>query len=1149
MPVLSNSVDDETPPTGAMSDTGGFAQQLGPLEVTRASPVRLHSTPLDSSVQAPTPPPRDLTTTPVPGSVRAVKLPQVPGFVLSGELGRGGMGVVYRAKQIRLNRVVALKMLLHADTADLVDIIRFRSEAEAVAAVKHPHVVQVHEFGHVDGKPYFAMEFLAGGTLHNRIRTLGKSDPLPAAQLVEKLARAVQAAHSEGIVHRDLKPGNILFDELGEPRVTDFGLAKRFSMQLTNTQAVMGTPAYMSPEQASGRTKFVGPPSDIYSLGVILYECLTGKPPFDGADSITVIQQVLNDTPSSIRSQVRTVPRDLELICLKCLEKEPADRYPTAAALAEDLSCFLAGQPVQVRPAGPLERSIKWARRHPTIASVYALSALVLVITTLGLGIIGLWWEAVGARDEADRNSHVAELAKADAEAQRGEAEESRDRLTGQNREISNARKSVEDSLVSEKVANAAAQTSAQVAREATGKAEAAKQSLETISYLRDVGFANLESQRGNVLRARQLLDNCPENRRDWEWWHAYRVAHKEAASGSTNAVATDIAFSGKSVDVTTVDEGGVITPFDMDVGRGLPKSMIPGNEEHLLSRLSENASRLLTVRSRFQKAPDIATVWNTKTGKPVGVFPATGQLARSAAISGNGEKILIGYAQPHHLTAYDVATGKELGTLEGFCPAERTGLNRDGTRAISAIAHKRDQDSAYDIVVWDTATGKILAKHTSKLGFPIAMALDADGTTAVIGYDTGALLLYDVRTQKAIESEKAHTGSVLAVAITRDGQRVASSGDDGIVRICEAQTGVLEQNFRGHTRRVLSVKFDSTGELVASTDVAQRFFVWIMKGTKQAIAKLDPPAEMKGQFVMDQAGKRCISYSESGHIHIWELRADKHDPITPPTDAKFATFAIDPKGTRFAGADDRGTIYLWDQIATVAHELPKLESTKLDREIGGSRTLAVETLAFSADGTRLLATDGWRISVFDTTTRKQIFTREVRHTVACISDDGQSAAAGSLGQAFAWRLDSDSSESSFTFGSGWLSAIALSRDGTVLALGTRDWDIFLFDVRNPDTKEETAPKTKLEGHITAVRSLAFHSKGHRLVSGADDGSIKVWDTESGQEAISINIFVRVPIRRIFFSNGSSDIIVMPDKCPPFNLHGGTRRLVVPPRH
>jgi predicted Ser/Thr protein kinase len=336
------------------------------------------------------------TVTKAPGA--PVAAPQeaaaVPGFVLEGELGRGGMGVVYRARQVPLNRPVALKMVLSGAHADPKDRARFLTEAEAVAAVRHPHVVQVFEFGEHDGRPYFAMEYLDGGSLAGLLRSRGKLSPAEAATLVEQCARGVQAAHDLGIVHRDLKPGNVLLDAAGEPKVTDFGLAKRGGKSdLTCTGAVMGTPAYMAPEQAKGEGKFVGPGADVYALGVILYECLAGRTPFRADETVALLMQVATDEAPPVRRFAPEVPRDLDLICQKCLAKGPHERYATAGMLADELGRFLRGEPVTARPVGPAERVVKWVRRNPAIATA---AAVVMVAIVGGTGVA--FWQAVEAR-------------------------------------------------------------------------------------------------------------------------------------------------------------------------------------------------------------------------------------------------------------------------------------------------------------------------------------------------------------------------------------------------------------------------------------------------------------------------------------------------------------------------------------------------------------------------------------------------------------------------------------------------------------------------------------------------------------------------------------------------------------------------------
>ena len=281
-------------------------------------------------------------------------------FELRSELGRGGMGVVYQAFQRSLSRVVALKMVREAHLSSAADRARFRAEAEAAARLHHPNIVTVHEVGAAEGQAYFCMEYVAGETLARRVAERGPVPPREAARLVALIAHAVQHAHEHGILHRDLKPSNILLEEhlgdgsagsnaLPQPKVTDFGLAKVIDRTetLTRTGAVVGTPSYMAPEQATGR-KDVAPAADVYSLGAILYELLTGRPPFRAAHPVDTLLMVLEQEPVPPRDLVPSVDRDLELVCLKCLQKPPELRYATAALLAQDLDSFLAGEPMSV---------------------------------------------------------------------------------------------------------------------------------------------------------------------------------------------------------------------------------------------------------------------------------------------------------------------------------------------------------------------------------------------------------------------------------------------------------------------------------------------------------------------------------------------------------------------------------------------------------------------------------------------------------------------------------------------------------------------------------------------------------------------------------------------------------------------------------
>jgi formylglycine-generating enzyme required for sulfatase activity len=399
----SDGTDGGTCPVCASGGESGVqpgAATLGDDIVDELPPPPGHVTHSDLS---------DRTAAPPPGAPRHP--PAIPGYEILGELGRGGSGAVYMARQVRLNRTVALKTVLAGDHAEPADWARFLAEAEAVAALTHPGVIQVYECGTHAGQPYFALEFCPGGTLADKLQ----GAPLPpreAAALLEQLARAVQAAHDKGIVHRDLKPSNVLLAAGGTPKVSDFGLAKRVEgdSRLTRTGMILGTPCYMAPEQALG-AKEVGPPADVYALGAILYECLTGRPPFKAATALETVLQVREQEPAAVRSLNPHVPTDLATIAHKCLHKTPARRYASAAELADDLGRFLDGRPILARPVGRAERAWLWAKRNRAQAALI----VGIVVVLIGVVVSGIAFQRQRA---AVRSGTLVEgLASADTSA------------------------------------------------------------------------------------------------------------------------------------------------------------------------------------------------------------------------------------------------------------------------------------------------------------------------------------------------------------------------------------------------------------------------------------------------------------------------------------------------------------------------------------------------------------------------------------------------------------------------------------------------------------------------------------------------------------------------------------------------------------
>jgi len=366
----------------------------------------------------------------LPALLQAASAPvAIAGYVIERELGRGGMGVVYQARQIALDRVVALKMILSGGHARETDLARFRTEGEAIARLQHPNIVQIYEVGEQDGLPYFSLEFCNGGSLDRKLNGTPMT-PMEGARLVETLAGAMQAAHDKEIIHRDLKPANVLLTEQGTPKITDFGLAKKLDETgHTASGAIMGTPSYMAPEQAGGENKAIGPGCDVYALGAILYECLTGRPPFKAATAMDTLLQVIADEPVPPCRLNATVPRDLEIICVKCLHKEPSRRYVSALSLAADLGRFQRGEPILARPVGRGERLVKWVKRNPLVAALTAAMATVLAVGMTALSLLA--WYALGqaeaarlAKQDSDTQAQIAREAQQEAEAKtRAEAE------------------------------------------------------------------------------------------------------------------------------------------------------------------------------------------------------------------------------------------------------------------------------------------------------------------------------------------------------------------------------------------------------------------------------------------------------------------------------------------------------------------------------------------------------------------------------------------------------------------------------------------------------------------------------------------------------------------------------------------------------
>jgi len=984
---------------------------------------------------------------------------QIPGYELLAELGRGGMGIVYKARQIKADRIVALKMIISGEYAGRGDRNRFRTEAEAAARLQHPNIVQVYEVGEHQGRPFFSQEYCSGGTLAEKLAGI----PLPpreAANIAKQLAEAIAAAHAAGVIHRDLKPGNILLDATQAPKIADFGLAKKLDSSdgQTATEAMLGTPSYMSPEQATGASRDVGPTTDVYSLGAILYEMLTGRPPCRGASMAETLDLVRSQEPVAVRRLQPRVPRDLETICLKCLQKTPGRRYTSASNLAEDLQFFLAGQPIRARAIGRLERADKWIRRNPALAASMALVAMALVAGTA----VSIFFAM-----KAEHRAEEANQAAINESKERDRAEQrEKDAIRLRNDAVS-ARNDADLAAVNEGKERSRAELREKEAIKARNDLADKAAALEVQVYKTTVALAYQEWQNLGVRPARSLLNSCPPALKGWEWNFVNRLCN---LGKRQRAIPCDPSAEPFAI---------TVRPDGLQVAVGFRDGMLRVYDAETLETVAE---------IKPFKAPIIEIHFGRRLAySPDGSVLASALMADTVLLlDGRDPRRELGrLVEPKNILERFVAVT--------FSPDGKTLATACGQEGIV---------KSYALKLWSVTDRKLIKTFRGHKNSLNSVAFHpTDGRVATGSFDE-RVLVWDPKRDEPVHTLGDHQGLVTSVAFSPDGKLLATGCEDSLVRVWDSSSGKLLHRLTGHAGRVSAVAFSPGGDRVASCSFDENLKIWDPLSGRELFT-------LRGHYapVLDLAyrkgGTELFAIGAERILRVWDAEKDRQQRIFGDHPAALREGLYSPKGRWIAllsglSASKQPEIYLYDARSGNRERVISLESKV-------TTYLPVWCMAFHPQE-KLIVTGSahqkfGEVVACDPVTGAIVWRRQpLKDQVHCVvfAPDGRHVAIGGTNRLAILNAFTGEEVHCLEEPGAGIGSLAYSNDGGLLAAGTLSGPVHLWQTAN--WKRTHTLLTKLSGWGHSARPIAFHPKGKTIAVAGQNGDIILYDSVTGQE-------------------------------------------------